>query len=249
MLISAQQSSCKRKLPQEQIIPATTARSEPFLKEQLHRKIFEDWESLSARAKIYTESSVLTTEAYANLIWIRDSALWLNVKKLGIEAVRALVTRDSIFVINRLDKTYQAQAIESLQREYSLPDGFPFLQQFLLSKAWLAEDIDLRADIQDSLHRLSGSNSRFAVDYRIEEGSFVLRRETFVQQRDSRILSLLFGGFDRLQGAGIFPYIRRIEAFSPETGSVSLDLEFTDIEINVPKSYRFEVPDHYTRIE
>lgn len=249
LFMGAKQTGCSRKIPGDTIVPATSVRSSDFLFKQLEQRKPPEIESLAARAKIYAEGDGMAVEASANLIWIRDSVLWMNVKKLGIEAARVLVTRDSVFILNRLDKTFEARAMASLQREYSLPEGFPFLQYFLLASAWLPADMAFQADIKDDLHRLSGSNHMLAADYRLEEGSFVLRRETFVQQRDSRILSLQFGGFEKLSGAGIFPYIRRIEAFSPETGALNLDLVLTDIETNVPKSYRFDIPAHYQRME
>ena len=153
-------------------------------------------------------------------------------------------------MLNRLEKTFQVIGMEELQRRYGLPEGFALLQHLLLASAWIAPDMHLQADIKDELHRLAGSNGRFSADYRIEEGNFVLRQTTFLQQQDAGLLHLQFSQFKKLPGgAGIFPYIRRIEAFSPESGSLRLDIEFTDIEINVPKPYRFEIPDYYQRVD
>ena len=250
LLLSAQQSTCRRRVPDEAITPATAPLSVDFLKKQLDQNAPDRIKTFSAHARIFAEGDGMAVEASANLIWIRDSVLWINIKKYGIEAVRALVTRDSVTVLNRLDKTVQVTGMDALQHEYSLPEGFPLLQHLLLASAWIAPDMALQADIKDDLHRLSGSNGRYAADYRIEEGAFALRQVTFLQQRDARVLSQQFAHFKKLPGgAGIFPYIRRIEAFSPESGNIRLDIEFTDIEINVPKPYRFDIPDHYQRVE
>ncbi len=249
MLSAAQESGCRRKTRPELAVPATTVRSSDFLIKKLQQHELGQVSSIQAHAKIFAEGDGMSIEANANLIWIRDSALWINVKKLGIEAVRALITRDSVIVLNRLEHTYTAQDLAALQRQYSLPEGFPLLQNMVLAAAWLSPDLIFQSDIKDSLHRLSGSNNRFSVDYRLEEGSYRLRQETFVQQRDARILTLQFDQFKMLPGAGLFPYLRRIEAFSPESGTISLEIEFTDVEINTPKSFRFDIPAHYRRTE
>lgn len=248
---SAQHSGCsKRSLSGGSAArPATSVRSSDFLVKQLQGKSLDEVKSLTARARIYAEGDGMAVEANANLVWIRDSVLWLNVKKLGIEAVRALITRDSVIVLNRLQKTYMAQDMNVLQRQYSLPEGFPLLQNLVLASAWLAPDMLLQADIKDSLHRLTGANHQYAIDYRIEEGSYHLRRETFIQQRDARMLTLEFDEFKKLPGAGTFPYLRRIEAFSPDNGPVNLQITFTDVEVNTPATYRFEIPAHYTKSE
>jgi len=242
-------ATCRRRAPDDTITPATTPLPADVLIRKLRQNEPDKVNTLSAHARIYVESEGTAVEAGANLIWIRDSVLWVNIKKLGIEAVRALITPDSIFVLNRLEKTVQAKGMDALKSEYNLPEGFPLLQHLLLASAWIAPDIHLQTDIKDSLHRLAGATGRYSADYRIEEGAFVLRQATFLQQQDAGLLGLQFGSFKKLSGAGVFPYFRRIEVFSPESGAVSLEIEFTEIEINVPKPYRFEIPDHYRRVE
>lgn len=243
-------ATCRHKVSDDKITPAITPLPADVLIQKLRQNAPEKINTISAHARIYAESEAGgAVEAGANLIWIRDSVLWVNIKKLGIEAVRALVTPDSVIVLNRLEKTVQAKGLDALQREYNLPEGFPLLQHLLLASAWIAPDLHLQADIKDSLHRLAGTNGRYSADYRVEEGAFVLRQATFLQQQDAGLLGLQYGQFKKLPGAGVFPYFRRIEIFSPESGAASLEIEFTEIEINVPKPYRFEIPDHYQRMD
>lgn len=247
--LSAKETGCKQKGPSGPAKPATEVQSANFLMQKLKGRDVSGIKTLSARADIFAEGEGQSVAANANIIWIRDSVLWLNVKKLGVEAARALVTKDSVYLINRLDKTYSVRGLESLQRQYNLPAGFPLLQDAVLASAWFFPDISLQSDIKDDLHRLSGSNEQSGADYRLEDGSYVLRSESFVRQRDARVVTLGFDHYKRLSGTGIFPYLRTIEAYSPETGALRLQLELSDVEVNVPKNYRFEIPDHYERIE
>lgn len=247
--LSAKDSGCGRSKPVRPAEPATQARPADYLLRKLNNRDVSEIQAISARAQIYAEGEGRSVSANANIIWIRDSVLWVNVKKLGIEAARALITKDSIFLINRLDKTYSARGLESLQKQYSLPEGFPLLQQAVLASAWFFPDILLQSDIKDELHRLSGANASHGVEYRLEEGSFALRSETFIQPKDARSLILGFDNYKKLPGLGQFPYLRSIEAYSPETGAVRLELELSDIDIESPKNYRFEIPKHYEKIE
>jgi len=249
VFLSAKDTGCGRSIPAKPARPATETRSADFLVHKLSSRDMSGIQSLSAKARIYAEGEGQSINANANIIWIRDSVLWVNVKKLGIEAARALVTRDSVYLINRLDKTYSVKGLESLKRQYSLPDGFPLLQQAVLASAWFFPDIQLKSDVRDDLHRLSGANEGHGVEYRLEEGSYALRAETFVQPRDARTVTLGFGGYKRLPGVGMFPYLRSIEAYSPETGALKLELELSDVDIDAPGNYRFEIPEHYEKIE
>lgn len=248
-LLSAKGTGCTKRSPLTEARTATEARSMEFLKRKLRNYEHSNLKMANAHAKIYVDGNGQSIGATANIIWVRDSVLWVNIKKFGLEAARALVTRDSVFVLNRLGKTYSARGLETLQRQYSLPAGFDLVQSLLLAEPWLFPDIELESDIKDNMHRLSGTNGRFAVDYRIEEEYFWLRQEVFLQPRDARTVSASFEKYKKTGLAGWFPYLRTVEAFSPETGDLRLSIELNDIEFNVPKSFRFEIPSHYEQVD
>ncbi len=62
-----------------------------------------------------------------------DSIVWLNITAtMGIEVVRAKVSNDSLWVVNRLEKTYLAEPIDSLAAQLSMPLSLPLIQTLLL---------------------------------------------------------------------------------------------------------------------
>lgn len=251
LLLSAKQTGCKRNAADtsNSTSSATKARSSDFLVKKLQARDLTKVKQLNAQAKVFVEGEGQSIEANANIIWIRDSVMWLNIKKFGIEFARVLITRDSIITLNRLEKTVSQQSLSTLQKQYNLPGGFGLLQQTLLASAWLAEGMALESDVADGLHRLRGNDGQLGADYRLREGNFLLAKESFVQQRDARVVSLGFENYKKVPDAQWFPYLRHIEAFSPEAGTMRLEIEFSDVEINVPKNYRFEIPSHYERVE
>lgn len=249
-LLGAADGGCRRQSPSEVVRPAGEPRSAVFLLEKLHRNEMAGVNTFSARADIFASGNGESVNANANILWIRDSVLWLNVRKFGIEAIRALVTRDSVFVLDRLNDTYTAQGLDALQRAYGLPGGFGLLEHLVLGTAWLPSDASWQAGVQDGLHRLAGANGRFTADYRVEESGWRLRHVSFLEKMDARSLNLDFERFKKLDGAPAgFPYLRRIAAYSPEGGALQLELEFSDVQINVPKAYRFEIPAHYEKVD
>lgn len=249
LLFAAQETGCRKRTLLEGPNAATETRSPSYLKKKLRSHDRSNVTSAQAQAKIFMEGDGQSLGATANIIWVRDSAMWLNIKKLGFEVARALVTPDSVFVINRLEKTYSVKALESLQRQYSLPAGFELVQSLLLASPWFFPDMELETDVKDGYHRLAGSNGRFAADYRIEESAFWLRQEIFLQPREARTVSAKFDNYKKTALAGWFPYLRTVEAFSPETGNLRLSIELNDVEFNVPKRFRFEIPKHYERMD
>jgi hypothetical protein len=228
---------------------ASATRSASFLTDKLKKQDSNTVKSMSARAQLNMNNDGQSMSASANIIWFRDSALWVNVKKFGFEAARALITRDSVYLLNRLEKTYSAKGLESIQRQYNLPAGFELIQQTLLAHAWMFPGAKLNSSVEDGLHKLIGTESQYAAAYWIEDGSFLLKKEHFVRQQDEKMITLGFDKFQKVTGIGQFPYFRSIEAYSPDTGNTRLDVEFSDVEINTAQPYRFEIPAHYKRVD
>lgn len=247
--LSAKENGCKRHTPPGAYKPATEVRPAQYLLKKLQSRDLTSVHAINAQARVLTQGNGQAISVNVNILWKRDSSIWMNVKKFGLEAARVLIRPDSVFVINRIDKTWTAKSMEQLQSEYSLPDGFGFLQQFLLAAAWISPDMELKSDIKDKLHRLSGDKGLLSADYRLEEGSFLLRSETFIQSRDARNITFSFDNYKKTPIVGFFPYLRHVEAFSPETDKVILDIELSNVEINTPKNFRFEIPSSYEKAD
>lgn len=252
LLLSAHQNGCgggKNMTSGDAAKSATKVRPSSFLLKKLADRDLSDVKRINAEAKIFTQGNGQSFSANANLIWIKDSVMWLNIKKFGIEVARVLITPDSIVTLNRLEKTVNIQAFSTLENRYNLPGGFGLLQQTLLASAWVPEGMQLQSDTIDGKHRLRGNNGQLGADYRLQEGNFLLSQASFLQQKESRLVSLTFENYKKVPEAQWFPYLRHMETESPENGDMRLEIEFSDVEINVPKNYRFEIPAHYERVE
>ena len=69
----------------------------------------------------------------ANIKMYRDSAIWVSVNAiLGIEAIRLIITKDSVKLLNKLEKTYAARGINFLQETTNLPLDLPTLQNLII---------------------------------------------------------------------------------------------------------------------
>jgi len=246
-LLSAKQTACRKTEETGVEKPATEVLPASVLVKKLPKQTHSDVRTLTARAQLFVDNEGQTISASANIIWIRDSVVWINVKKFGIEAARALITRDSVFILNRLERTYTAQGLETMLRQYNLPEGFALLQATLLGSAWFFPDITLQSGIESGFHQMKGSNGRYSAEYSLAGGSFLLRKESFFQIKDARVVSMAFDQYKNMPVLGQFPYLRTVEAFSPETGKMKIDIDFSSIEVNKQAAYRFEVPASYER--
>ncbi len=247
LLISAKQSSCKHSKEVVVATEATEKRSGAFLIKKLKDDPYSKIERLNAQAQIHIEGDGQSFNANANIIFVRDSFIWINIKKFGIEAARALITPDSIHVLNRLEKTVQSNSISTLQKTYNLPAGFDLIQKALLGNAYLLDDKAPVPALKNGLHSLSMTSTTANGEYLLEEGTFRLRTETFIQPLESRIITIDFGDYKKTSNNLWFPYLRAIEAYSPSDDKMKLEVNMSNIEINVVKNWRFEIPAHYKK--
>ena len=62
-----------------------------------------------------------------------DSIVWLSVSAtMGVEVLRAKVSNDSVWVLNRMEKTYLVEPLDSLCAKVGMPLSLPLLQTLLL---------------------------------------------------------------------------------------------------------------------
>lgn len=57
-----------------------------------------------------------------------DSIIWISVTELGIEAARAKLTKDSLLLINKLEKEYYSFSYKRASAYLGLPLSFDFVQ-------------------------------------------------------------------------------------------------------------------------
>lgn len=92
------------------------------------------FEWMTAKMDIQAEGNGLSLNDLSGQIRMRrDSLLWLSVTAMmGVEVVRAKVSNDSVWILNRLEKTYLAEPLDSVAAQFGLPPSLPLLQTLLL---------------------------------------------------------------------------------------------------------------------
>src|SRR5205814_9312530 len=72
----------------------------------------------------------------AFLRMFKDSIIWIDIHAfLGIEALKALITRDSVKILDKQNKLYTGRSIEFLQEVSALPVDLSTLQDLLIGNA------------------------------------------------------------------------------------------------------------------
>ncbi len=203
-----------------------------------------DFEWFTTKANVRYQDKY-TNQSFSSTIKVRkDSLIWLNVKKLGIEGGRALITPDSIFIINRLQREYYARDFGYLKRKYNIDVDFNTLQQLIVGNSIYHDLGKPKSAIAPPSYRLTTADDDMRNTYLLEPTTFLLQQMLLEDMTHGRTIKMDFGSYKN-QGSKSIACARNIEMTSEETGAVKVSMSYSKIELNVPKTTPFSVSPRY----
>ncbi len=219
--------------------------------DEIYQKIGEhqlesDW--MDAKAKVKYSDASMNVGATAYIRVKKDSAIWVSLRKLGLEVARVLVSPDSIFVMNRLDNVYMKKPIAAIREYIELPANFQVIQSLVYGNPVFFSSARPDLEIVDRNYKLSQQSAEMKSNYLIDE-DFLLRKVNLHENRSGQSFAVEFDDYQLENGNQNFSYIRMFKMNNPDTGDASLDVKFSKVVFNIPKNIRFEIPDKYTRVD
>lgn len=221
-------------------------RSAKFLVKQLaENQVAADW--FSGRLRIDYRDPFERTKFNVNLRMRRDSVVWMNIKKVSVEAARVQITPDSIYIINRLDNQYLVKPTSWLREQFGANFTFEGLQQVILGNpVFLTTDLD--AAIDDGRYVLEGRTDNYFTRYFLDGLSYRLREVFLRDERERGTASIEQSDYQIQNDGQLFPIGRRVVMDGPD-GEISMDMEWSKVEIDEPKKILFSIPPRYERVE
>lgn len=229
-------------------------RSPGYLLEQLkNNKVSYEW--LSAKAKLVIESPEQNLSSIANIRMRRDSVIWMNIKKLSVEALRIQITPDSLYIIDRINRQYSVSDHGYLKKVLNLPTvagveiDFNFLQSLFLGNPIFFPLKSLDLKVVERQYQLNGTYDHFSNIYRIDGDTFLLRNMQFIDQRGGHSLQVSMDDYQPLSGRQKFSYIRNLKVTTPESEPFNILFKFSQVEIDTPTNIRFDIPARYEKVD
>jgi hypothetical protein len=130
-------------------------------------------------AATYTDTESRTTSFSGQIRMLQDSLIWVSVAPvLGIEVFRVMIRPDSVFILNRLEKTYTRESFDFIARMTGSPLDFSVLQALLLGNDFNGYDLSRFICQQRRLHTIVDNTMRgkATLDDRMEEQPYRSRR-------------------------------------------------------------------------
>lgn len=177
----------------------------------------------------------------------KDSAIWVSANAvLGIEAMRLLITRDSVKLLNKLEKIYTARSISYLQEVTSLPLDLFRLQDMIIGNPVFLDSNIIRYTTGGGFINLLSLGEYFKNLLTVAEAdkSIVHSKLDDANATRNRTANLSYSNYDTKKGP-LFPAKRQIVV--SEKGRLEIDLDFKNYSFNEPVEFPFSIPKNYKR--
>ncbi len=239
-------SSCKSKKNLEK-----TSSDSQLTKEEIIARFLApaDYSFFSGKAKLRITSDFGTDKGTLYIRSIPDSIIWMAVKRLSVEGGRILITPDSITFINRLEKSYSQIALDELEKRYGITPEFSYIQNMILGfNPKVSKDNISKVEEKESIYTLSTMLYNIYHEFDLEKNSGLTLGGRFNErfQVDGK---WEYSAFATLSNGASLPYHRNYYILSGNNPDLNVNIDFSDIELNNPKEIRFNIPDHYQRVD
>lgn len=94
----------------------------------------QTFEWMTSNLDIQAEGNGMAFDDLAGQLRMRkDSLVWLSITAtMGVEVLRAKFSNDSVWIVNRLEKTYLAEPLDTVSSQLGMPLSLPLIQTLLL---------------------------------------------------------------------------------------------------------------------
>jgi len=192
------------------------------------QNISPEWTSLNSKIKVNKEGQEVTINAHIRIK--KDSIIWISVKApLGIEIFRTMITSDSVYYMNRMNKNYFIKHISHIREVVKADVSFIKLQEIIFA----SPNITVLNSNKENYEILKDIFRVSKIDLQETED-----KKTSIRYSDYKDFSEIGGLY--------FPEKVFIEIKSEE--DFTAEINYTKIKFNKTSSISFKIPKSYVSI-
>lgn len=243
-------AACKR--PPSRSAPSTidtasAARSADFSVQEL------DFKYLTAKSKLSFKSKEQDIKnASVTIRMKKDSLIWFTVGQLGITGARGQISRDSVIIVNVLQREIYTFNFAELSRRFGVELNYKLLQSLLVGNLPVERRRRDRVSKLRDYFLLKQDDGKIRVDNYIGERDRKLKKLEVTEQTTNNALKLEFEDFSALNNF-LFPYssLITLDYQSKEDRQqyqTLIQIKHQKVDLtDQPLSFPFSIPSKYAR--
>ena len=207
-----------------------------------------DFSTFSAKVGIdYQGSDGKKYDVNAVIRMYKDSAIWISANAiLGIEAMRVLITRDSIKLLDKLNKNYTARSLDYLQDVTALPLDLKTVQDLIIGNAVFLDSNVVSYSNGNGVVNLLSVGQWFKNLLTLTESDKMILHSKLddADITKNRTADLTYGDYENKKGR---PFSTRRRITIAEQKRLDIKLDFKQYDFNQEVSFPFSIPKNYDR--
>ena len=207
-----------------------------------------DFRTFSAKVNVdYTGGDGKKYDVNANVRMYKDSAIWIAVNALlGIDALRLFVTKDSVKLLDKLNKTYTARSVDYLQEVTALPLNLYNLQDLIIGNPVFLDSNIVSYSTSNNQIILLSLGRLFKNLLTLDEANKTLLHSKLddIDPARNRTADLTYSDYESKRG---LPFSTKRRIVVAEKNRLDIKLDFKQYDFNQDVSFPFSIPKNYER--
>lgn len=201
-----------------------------------------DWYSATGTGTIDWDDQRLSAKVTVRIR--RDSVIWAQISKLGIEVGRMYVTPDSAFFINRIEQKYARYSTTDFFKKFNMPADFDMFAKVFTGGAFIPPAVTSMTIENDGALFLEAGNGVTARHWL--DVNYQLIKSQVMDSRGQEV-NAGYGNYTAVNTGQKFPFLRT-NTILIEGKSNLFDLVYSTVMVNVPQEFPFSIPSHYEKM-
>ncbi len=204
-----------------------------------------DWFVSKAKLKVKSPEESFSGKLYFRMK--RDSIIWAVIKKYSAEAIRTLITHDSIYTLDRLNTKYSIQPYTKIDQVTNIDLSFIDMQDYLFGNIDIDSSNIINIQIINRKYVANITKEGIDLIFTIDPRSHHIDKVLY-KREDGSTTEILLSKYKQRESIFV-PFEREILIVDQLGQQSRIRMEFSEIEIDKPKVTRFSIPEHYERID
>jgi len=208
-----------------------------------------DFKTFSAKIKVHYQASDGKDNDFTAYVRIlKDSLIWVRISStiIDYEAFRLLITKDSVKLINNLDKTVELRSAGYLQDVIHIPLDFRTLQDLLIGNP-VYLDSNIVYYKKEPTHLVLMSVGNLFKNYlMVNKNNYTVEHSKLddIDVTRARTCEITYSDYAPLDST-FFSSYRQVSV--TEKSSVDIQLNFKEYNFNKQLPISFKIPKNYKR--
>jgi hypothetical protein len=215
--------------------------------ESILKQTVAEWTYFSSKIDMNYKSGSDSKSFDAAIRMYKDSIIWMSVSLFGIEGARIIVNKDSVVILNKLERNYMVYKMADLKRITSVDLQIAQLQKLILARPLFnLKDYQLGEQTTQNL-KINNLQSPYLTEHLYLSNVLTILQTMIKDQINSNLFIADYTNYSVINGYN-FPLNTLLKAKN-EKQELQVTMEFKDTEFNVPVNFPFNIPQSYAKIK